>query len=524
MEIHPTNLRTLPAMLEHHAEQDPDRTFLVDERGSLTRAEMVDVSRGMQAAFEAVGIAKGDTVAVMLDNRREFIEAWFGLAFAGAVEVPIKTSSVGHRLVHVANHSQARVAIVQAQYLEQLEQVADDLTHLELVVLVDAPEGDSPHFRTLSYEDLSRDPAQASDVQITFVDPVAVLYTSGSTGPAKGALVSHGQHYMNGYQPTLMFDIDEQDAVFVCLPLDHNMAQGYGVMPAVVSGASVKIVPGFDSGQFWEQVRTGGCTVLPFVGALLVLLAKQPAQSSDMDNPIRLGYGIPIPPEIQEDFEQRFGLELSHAYGSTEATIVAWNHGPDRIVGAAGQPFPGYDVTIRDDNDVELPRGQPGQICIRSSEPYSMFTEYFRDPEKTTTAFRNLWFHTGDHGRFDDNGNLWFIDRIGDVIRRMGENISSYEVEQAFIGHPDIQLAAAYGVPSELVEEEVVVAVVPQPGASLDPVELRTWCEGRLARYAIPRYVRIVDQLPLTATGKIEKFVLRREGIDDDTYDARAHR
>lgn len=521
-EPHPPELRTLPAMLAHHAAVDPDRQLLRDKAGVLTRGEAITMARGMQAAFEALGVTKGDTVAVMADNRREFVECWFGLAFAGAVEVPVKPANVGQRLVHVFNHSQSRLAVVQADYLPQLDRVADELTHLERIVVIGA--GASERFTTIAYGELARDADAASDAEVRFSDPVAVLYTSGSTGPAKGALVSHGQHYMNGYQPTATFDLGEDDRLFVCLPLDHNMAQGYGVMPAVVSGGSVHLVPRFDAATFWDDIRTHDCTVLPFVGALLVLLAKQPARPDDADNPIRAAYGIPIPTRIHEDFEQRFGLTLTHLYGSTEATIVTWNHGPDRVVGACGQPFDGYELQIVDEHDRPLATGEAGQICIRAREPFGMFSGYFRDPQRTVEAFRNLWFHTGDQGRFDERGNLWFIDRVGDVIRRMGENISSYEVEQAIVGHPDVQLAAAYGVPSELIEEEVMVSVVPRTGADLDPAALRAWCIERLPRYAIPRFVRIVDELPLTPTGKHQKHVLKRIGTDETTYDARAER
>jgi carnitine-CoA ligase len=522
MSLRPTSLRTLPAMLAHHAEKDPDRLFLTDEAGSLSRSEIIDVSRGMQAAFEGLGVGKGDTVALMLDNRREFLESWFGLAFGGAIEVPVKPANVGQRLIHVFNHSQSKLAVVQAEYLPQLEQVADDLTHLEKVVVVG--EGDSDRFPTVPYAHLDRDPSAAGATDVTFADPVAVLYTSGSTGPAKGALVSHGHHHMNGYQPCEAFGMSEDDAVFVCLPMDHNMAQGYGVMPAVVSGASVKIVPRFDSGLFWQQVREAQSTILPFVGAMLVLLAKQPPRPGDRDNTLRLGYGIPIPPQLHEPFEERFGMTLVHAYGSTEATIVAWNHGPKKAVGAAGQPFPGYEVEIHDENDVKVDVGEPGEICVRASEPYAMFMEYFREPEQTVKAFRNLWFHSGDRGRFDEQGNLWFVDRMGDVVRRMGENISSYEVEQALMGHPDVNLAAAFGVPSELVEEEVMVAIVRQPGSELSARDLLDWCRERLPKYAVPRFVEFVDELPMTPTGKVEKFVLKRVGVTDTTYDSRSNR
>lgn len=520
MKLHRDELRTVPSMLRWHAEKDGDATFLVDERGTVSRGAMLELSEGMNGAFADLGVSKSDPVAIMMDNRREFTESWFGLAFRGAIEVPVNPDNVGHRLVHVLNHSMSRVCVVQAEYLSQIEEVADELSQLEKLVVVG--DGRIDGFDCVSFDDLERRPTEPAD--IGFTDPVAVMYTSGSTGPAKGALLSHGHHYMNGYQPAHLFDMSSEDSVYVCLPLHHNMAQGYGVMPALVSGASVKIAPRFNAETFWADIADGECTILPFVGAMLVLLAKRPATSADGDNSLRIGYGIPIPPDLHEAFEERFGLTLVHAYGSTEATIVAWNYGDERVVGAAGRPFPGYEVEIHGIDDRALPPGEAGEICVRPREPYSMFSEYYREPQETVQTFRNLWYHSGDRGRFDDVGNLWFVDRIGDVIRRLGENISSYEVEQTIIGHPEVKLAAAYGVPSELIEEEVVAAVVRQPGSELSERDLRQWCQGRLPRYAIPRYIAFVDELPMTPTGKVEKYVLRQVGIPDNAYDARQER
>jgi crotonobetaine/carnitine-CoA ligase len=257
---------------------------------------------------------------------------------------------------------------------------------------------------------------------------------------------------------------------------------------------------------------------------MLVLLLKQAAAADDATNPMRVGYGIPVPAGLEKEFQRRFGLELVHCYGSTEATIVAWNVGPTRRPGSAGRPLPGYEVRILDQYDRPLGAEQEGQICVRPAEPSSMFSGYFRDPERTVAAWRNLWFHTGDSGRIDGEGRLWFLDRLGDSIRRMGEAVSGYEVENAVLAHPEVKLAAAYGVPSELTEEEVMIAVVPQSGAGLTAAALRTWCEVNLSPTAVPRFIRIVDELPMTPTGKVEKYRLRALGVPEGTFDARAVR
>jgi crotonobetaine/carnitine-CoA ligase len=519
--MHDPSQRTLAAMLELNASRDPDRTFVVDDTGRLSRSETLELARTTAAGLAGLGVAKGETVLLMLDNRREFLASWFGLARLGAIEVPVNPAAVGEHLAHVVNHSRSEIAIVQTEYLPQLEAVADRIDRLERVVVVG--EGRTPRFVCLPWAELARDAEPPPDTT-RYSEPAAVMYTSGSTGPAKGAVLSHGQHYVNGFQPTALFELEPDDTVYVCLPLHHNMAQGYGVWVALVSGAAVRLVKRFHADDFWPDVRRHGATVLPFVGAMLVLLAKRPERADDRDNPLRVGFGVPIPPALHEPFERRFGLRLVHGYGSTEATIVAWNAGPDRVVGAAGRVLPDYEVVVVDDDDRPVSSGELGEICVRPREPFSMFSGYFHDPQRTVAALRNLWFHTGDRGRLDADGNLWFSDRTGDVIRRLGETISSSEVEQAVLAHPEVRIAAAFGVPSELIEEEVMVAVVRQEGSSLTASALRRWCAERLARYAVPRFVDFVDALPLTPTGKVEKYKLKARGVTSTTDDARTRR
>jgi crotonobetaine/carnitine-CoA ligase len=523
---HPPELRSIPALLALHAQTRGSHVFLLDERGALTYAQAHAEAAVVGSMLTQLGVERGAHVAVMLPNRREFVLSWFGIAMIGAVEVPVSPGNSVERLIHILNHSRCRVLVVQAADLGQLIN-ASDLRHLEHVVVVDEiplriPTG-LPFELHQWASVLAGAPSpslSATGLDVAMWDQAAVMYTSGSTGPAKGAMLSHGHHYMNGYQAAVSAGITGQDVIYVAMPLHHNMAQGYGVMPALVVGATVRMAVRFDREEFWADVNGSGATILPFVGAMLVLLAKNPDAPDDADNTLRVGFGVPIPAGIKRPFEKRFGLRLLSGYGSTEASIVAWNTDEDDDSNAVGRIFPGYEVRVVDGNDLPVAAGARGEICVRANEPYAMFSGYLDDPAKTAQATRNLWFHTGDRGWFDEQGRLWFSDRMGDVIRCKGENISAYEIEQVLTTHSAVSLVAAYGVPSELGDEEIAVAVIPRAGHDLTAAELSRWSGAHMPKYMRPRYIDLVDELPLTPTGKVEKYRLRGRGIPTTAFDA----
>lgn len=509
--------RTLPRVLERLAGADSERVLVQSPNWILTRAQAAHLAMHASELLRGVGVGVGDTVGIVLDNGLEFLAGWWGAAVAGAVEVPVGVREGDDRLLHIVNDARCRWLITSADHVERIDRLADQLTTLETLLVVG--EATSTRFVTVRFETNTTAIAwKPADVDAR--DPVAVLYTSGSTGPAKGAVIPHGQHYVNGWQPTELLDLDDRDRWYVSLPLHHNMAQGYGFWPALVAGGSVHLAERFSTATFWADVRASAATVWPFVGAMLVLVAKQTSPAEGVGK-LRVGYGVPIPADTHRTFEATFGVRLVHCYGSTEATIVTWDHVEPRTFGSVGRPIAGFDVTVLDDSGNPVPAGEIGEICTRPQWPSSMFSGYLANPAATVAAWRDLWFHTGDRGRFDDDDKLWFVDRTGDVIRRMGENISSHEVESAVMAHPDVDLCAAFAVPSELIEDEVMVVVVRRRAATVDAAELRSWCATRLPGYAVPRFVEFADDLPLTPTGKVQKFVLRARGVTPSTDDSR---
>ena len=255
-----------------------------------------------------------------------------------------------------------------------------------------------------------------------------------------------------------------------------------------------------------------------------MILWKQPARPDDADHLVRRGFGAPCPPDLWEPFEERFGVKLTEVYGSTEVPIVTQNGMAavdlaDRRIGTSGRPSGLYDMRIVDESDNEAPPGTPGEIVVRARPNHATFSGYYDMTEATADAWTGGWFHTGDRGVVDADGYLTFIDRVKDCVRRRGENISSYEVEQSIARHPAVLEAAVVGVPSELSEEEVLACVVLKPGRSLTEVELIEHCDGRMAHFAVPRYIRWMDELPRNASERVQKFQLRAEGLTPDTWD-----
>ncbi|WP_281451960.1 AMP-binding protein [Paenarthrobacter nitroguajacolicus] len=516
MKMDDPSLRTLPALLARNAAEDPDRVFLAHGGGESTRREVWECAQRTASGFLSLGINQGDRVAIMLDNGPDFISAWFGLATAGLVEVPLNPEMGSERLLHAMRNSRAVAAVVDVDYIAQFTQLRDELPDLTTIVIVGGDIG-SP-FKTVSLAELGTSRIGKLP-EVTRADPAAIMYTSGSTGPAKGVILPHGQHYMNGWQARRQAEIKSDDRIFVVLPLHHNQAQGYGVMAAVVAGAEVFIAPGFRRATFWQEVNDAHATVFVFVGALLALLG---AQEGNPKNTIRVAYGAMVPKELYLELEQRFDMRIIDGYGSTEGTIPVWGDlRGERAIGSSGKVIPEFEVTIRDQMDDELPAGEIGEICIRSCVPFSMFQGYFGNPEKTVSACRNLWYHSGDRGRFDENGNLWFEGRVDDAMRRFGEFVSAKEVEEAILTLDAVELVACYGIPDPVAGQEVMVAIVRREGRTLAADQIRDRAAAMLPKFAVPRYVEFVDELPMTPTGKIQKHKLRTRGVTDLTSDAR---
>ncbi len=526
VQLAPDAPRTMGDWVRERARRYGDKHALDVADVRRTYREVDAYSDRMAAGLASIGLGAGSHVCTMMKNSVHSIDVWFALCKLGAVEIPVNTANRGASLQYMIDQSDSGTVVVDEEYLDRLAVVAGGLPKLGHVVVlregrgaeVELPARLALHELADLY--LDDDPPRP---EVDRYDANVIMYTSGTTGPAKGVVLSHEANLDLARHTVALMGYTEDDVLYTAFPLFHINARYTSVIAAMECGGSLVMDQRFSVSRFWDICRKKGVTAFNFQGALLLMLFKQPPRPDDADNPVRVAFGAPVPPEICHEFTERFGVRFAEVYGMTEVANTVENRLDAYRVGAAGRESPRFEVRIVDAEDQFVPAGVAGEIVVRPKKPGIMIMEYYKMPEATVRAFRNLWFHTGDRGRFDEDGYLYFLDRMKDAIRRRGENVSSWEVEKVVSSFPSVLEAAAYGVPSELSEEEVMIAVVPRPGHEVDVVALLEHCVDNLAHFAVPRYVRFLDELPKTPSQRVEKYRLREEGVTADTWDREEH-
>jgi carnitine-CoA ligase len=499
-------------LLVDRAERLGDRPVATGPAGDVTYGELAVASARTAGMLAAMGVSPGDRVATMLDPGVTYLQMWFASAWAGAIEVPVNTDFKGRFLEHVLRESGARVLVIDARWVGRLEGL--DLPELRGVVTVGAVDG-SPD---LSVELVDAAAALSVATPLALVDraerdPVYVMYTSGTSGASKGAIHSNRSALWNAYAWLDVLDLGDDDVAYSMFPLFHVTARSAVVTSTIWAGGAVALRHGFSVSGFWDDVRSSDSTFFAYMGSVIHLLFAAEATERDRDHRVRRAFGAAAPPEIIEAFERRFGFELLEVYGSTELGLATAPRPGSRVRGTMGTVCEHLELQIHDPVGREVPVGHDGEIVARPRTPHGMFQGYWANPDATVTAWEDLWFHTGDRGHVRPDGNLVFVDRIKDTIRRRGENISSFEVERTVQQHPEVLEAAAYAVPSDIGEEEVALAVVLREGASVDPAALFRFCVDELPRFAVPRYIGFTDALPKTPSQRVQKYKLREVGV-----------
>jgi len=515
----PPSDRILSTMLTRQAERYGERVLLDAGETRWSFGQTAAIAAASAQALVDAGIRPGDRVALMCSNRPEFLQVYLGCAWLGAIAVPINTALRGFQLSHIFRNSRPALLVVEAQFVDAIESVEAGVDLPPRAWIVGAAAGAVD--ARLSAVPLPALGAAASAGAVRPGDTVAILYTSGTTGPAKGVCCPQAQLFWWGIYSARALGVREGDVLFTTLPLFHTNALN-AFYQALLNGCTYVLEPKFSASGFWAAAQRHKATVGYLLGAMASMLLAQPKNANDKAHRLRVALGGGVPPQIHGPFLQRFGVPLVDGYGSTETNFVFAGTIPSDRPGTMGYLADGIEARIVDENDSALADGQAGELVLRAGEPFAFATGYFGMPEKTVEAWRNLWFHSGDRAVRDPDGHYRFIDRMKDSIRRRGENVSSWEVEQTIQSHPAVAACAIYPLPSELGEDEVAAAILLEPGQSLEPVDIVRHCEGQIAYFAIPRYVRILSQMPLTENGKIKKGVLREAGITTDTWDREA--
>ncbi|MFC9355130.1 AMP-binding protein [Rhodococcus sp. NPDC057014] len=507
----------------------PDEPFLDFGGETYTYRDVDKLSTDLARGLQAQGVGSGDTVAAVLANNVYAVALWLGANKIGAIYVPINTALKGDLLAHVVEDSTARVVVSDARFSANVAEVVLGAGREVVHFVHDDP--DAPTYGARPIEDLLTEAGPEPVVPAGPGDLSCIIYTSGTTGVSKGCMVSHDYVLHVARRSSEAIDQTRNDVMFTSLPLFHLNALAINVLATMRLGAKVAIAEKFSLSGFWKEIQRSGATTTSLLGAMIPLVANAPdsPESLACHGQLRSVAGAPWTGDDIAKFKQRFGVQQagSNRYGLTEAWgVTARQKGdPDHPVGSSGRRQGDFDVRIFNDEGLEVPAGVVGEIVIRPGKPHIMFEGYWRRPVETLDVFRGLWFHTGDLGYFDDDGYLWFSDRKKDYIRRRGENISSYEVEAVFRKHPDALDVAVVGVPSPLSEEDVKLCVVPNPGADVSPAAaeaLCAWSFDRLPFFAVPRYIEFVDELPRTATGKIQKYRLRERHSTHAVWDREA--
>ena len=519
----------LHRLLESKAEDAPAGRLIVGGTQALTRGELDDLANRVACALIEAGLGRGERCAVMMDNSGDYIGTWLGISKAGGVEVPLNTAYRGTILAHVLKTADVSIVIADASYASVLAEVLPDCPTIRLCIVrqTQTEGGNEPPslagLPTRSFASFLPATARRPDVDVHFSDPACILFTSGTTGVSKGAVISHRQLMAFGITYQTIVRATPDDVFYNYLPFFHVAAK-FIFMAAVLSDARMVLRERLSINEFWSDVRRHSCTVTTAVGGVCNMLYARPDRPDDADNPMRLVYAVPIPHEIKSRFEDRFGVQLVEGYGSTECNIVSWTSVEEPAPwGSCGRPSPFYDVRIVDEYGRDLTDGTSGEIVVRGRTPYLLMDGYFGMPAETVEVFRQQWFHTGDRGRIDAAGWLYFIDRMKDAIRRRGENISSYEVEQTVLRHPDVAEAAAIAVPAQFQEDEMKLIVVRRAEATLTEEELFTWCADMLPGFMVPRLIEFKADLPRTPTLKIRKVELRAANDAAACWDCEEH-
>jgi len=500
----------LATLIRSKARKNGDRLALRFPRRTLTYSELDQETDRFAAGLAEAGVERGDRVAALVHNRPEFPLLWFALAKLGAVLVPLNTALKGELLRYELDDCQAHSVVIEPSLLPVYEPIRESLNMTrEWVTREPEPGADLPNGMR-PWTSL-RSPLPPPSVEVPRPwDPAAILYTSGTTGPPKGAVIPHEKYLTTPREIGLRSQLDPESVLFTGLPLFHCNAQEMTTLTALLNDLTAAFEERFHATTYWETAARNRATHVSLLISMVNVLFKQPAKPTDLGHGVRVALTAGATKEVWPKFEARFGLRVIELYGMTECGCTTLMNPPGAIrVGSVGTPLGFVEAEIVDDHDQPVPPGTPGELLVRPRQAYTMFLEYYRKPEKTVESWQNLWFHTGDLMKRDADGYYYFLDRKKDVIRRRGENLAPYDVETVLNQHPAVFESVVVGVPAEIGEEDVKAFVQLRPGGTVAAEELFRFAADRLPFFMVPRYLEFIEEIPKTANQKAQRYLLK---------------
>ena len=509
---------TLGELVRGKARKNGDRIALRFASREISYAELDAETDRVANGLAEAGIKAGDRVASLLFNTPEFALVWFGTAKRGVTLVPLNTGLKGEILRYELADSTPSALVIDQRLWENYAPFREALRiGREWVVPVDGGNPIPPG--TADYGSLFSDSTGSPAPAVRPSDPAAIMYTSGTTGPPKGAIIPHCKHLTTSFEIGLRSRLTPDSVLFTALPLFHCNAQEMTALTAILNDLTAAFDERFHASAYWETASQFGATHISLLISMINVLFKQPPKPTDRTHSVRTALTAGTTRALWADFENRFGLTIVELYGMTECGCTTLMNPPGSIrIGSVGTPLGFVEADVVDDDDRPVPPNTRGELVVRPKGPFTMFSGYLNKPEKTVEAWRNLWFHTGDYVTRDEDGYYYFVDRKKDIIRRRGENLAPYDVESVINRHPAVFEAVVVGVPSPLGEEDVKVFVQLKPGVPVAPKELFDFCVANLPFFMVPKYLEFLDEIPKTANQKAQRFVLRERkgGVEYD--------
>ncbi len=504
---------TLAAMMADLAEHYEKKTAIFFQDQKISYDELNETANRIANSLLEKGIEKGDNVAILLPNRPEFVQSFFGIVKAGAVAVMVNTSFKTGEIRYILNNSQSAFLITTEKYFDRISDKREELANLKEIFII----ADDPPSNLSSYSELLFGKESEPEIAIETDDPAGIIYTSGITGFPKGAVLTNGNYFSNIQKLVQAAGLGYRTRMMCVLPLFHVLAMTFNMLAPLYAGGSIILTRGFSAREFLPALSRYKVTSLIAVPTVFAILNELPDKDKyDLSSlTLCISGAAPLDVKTVNRFEALYKANVIEGYGLTEATCAVCLNPVDgrRKVGSIGIPLPGMEVQVVDEDDYEVGVDEIGQLIVRGD---SVMLGYYNDKEGTEEALRDGWLYTGDLGMVDEDGYFFITGRIKELIIRGGENIYPKEVERVLMDDPRVEEAAVIGVPDNIWGEAVLAYITKAPDARISRQEVIDLAKSKLADFKAPTIVKFIQKLPKTVTGKIRKALLFKMSLDEE--------